>query len=159
MEGPHTTLGGGVSSEQYSGAVRNIRLTEVSGGSRVVMELAPNTRLAPRHAELTATELNNGQTEWLLLPLLQDVPGAPVATNASVPTSAPVEGTATPPAAVTAPTVTSSPATVAEPAPTETAPEDEADSSSEAIEVSEDEATAPEDEASAVAIAEPPSSG
>ena len=158
LEVPHTTLGGVVSSEQYSGAVRNIRLTEVSGGSRVVMELAPNTRLDPRHAELTATELNNGQTEWLLLPLLQDVPGAPVATNASVPTSAPVEGTATPPAAVTAPTVTSSPATVAEPASTETAPEDEADSFSEAIEVSEDEATAPEDEASAVAIAVTPSS-
>ncbi len=112
LEIPNTTLGSVTASEQYSGAVRNIRLTEVAGGSRLVLELAPNTRLDPRHAELMATDLGNGQTEWVLQPLLQDTPTAPIAVTPgggnAVP-SEPSDGTAS---------ESASPATrVAEPAP------------------------------------------
>ena len=85
LEIPDTTLGAVPAAQQYNGAVRSIRLSEVSGGSRVVVELAPNTRLDPRHAELIPTALGNGQTAWTLRPLLQDVPTAPVAAAPSPP--------------------------------------------------------------------------
>ncbi|MEM8546313.1 MAG: AMIN domain-containing protein, partial [Cyanobacteria bacterium P01_H01_bin.119] len=79
LEIPNTTLGTLTTAQEYSGAVRSIRLMEVAAGSRLVIELAPNTRLDPRHAELTAIALDNGQTQWSLQPLLQDSPPAPVA--------------------------------------------------------------------------------
>jgi hypothetical protein len=112
LEIPNTTLGNVTASEQYSGAVRNIRLTEVAGGSRLVLELAPNTRLDPRHAELMATDLGNGQTEWVLQPLLQDTPTAPIAATPGVPNAVPPE-----PSEVAAPEPASPDRRVAEPAP------------------------------------------
>lgn len=84
---PNTTLGRVAQSQQYSGAIRSIRLSEVEDGTRVVIELAPNTLLDPRHAELTSTDMGNGQTRWTLRPLLQDV--APASVAASTPTSPP----------------------------------------------------------------------
>jgi hypothetical protein len=110
LELPNTTLGAGIASEQYSGAVQNIRLTQVAGGSRLVIELAPNTRLDPRHAELMATDLGNGQTEWVLQPLLQDAPPTPIAATPVAP-SAPIDAPAT------APVPSSQDASVAAPAP------------------------------------------
>ncbi|MGD1858474.1 MAG: AMIN domain-containing protein [Leptolyngbyaceae cyanobacterium] len=83
LEIPDTTLGTLTTAQAYSGAVRSIRLMEAADGSRLVLELAPNTRLDPRHAELTAIALDNGQTQWSLQPLLQDSPPAPIAAGTS----------------------------------------------------------------------------
>lgn len=152
LEIPNTTLGAITPSAQYSGAVRNIRLTEVSGGSRVVIELAPNTRLDPRHAELTATELGNGQTEWLLVPLLQDVPAAPVATAPPAPVAAPAgESSAVSSARdpVTEPSET-------DPAETDIAIADNSEVATEDVEDSDDVALSSEEQESAVAIAVTP---
>ena len=93
---PGTTLGAVSVAEQYNDAVRTIRLLEIQDGTRVVLELAPNTRLDPRHAELTATDVGNGQTQWTLRPLLQDsapanVATAPAAPPAPTPTSVEAE--------------------------------------------------------------------
>lgn len=117
LEIPETTLGAVNSDQQYNGAVRSIRLSEVAGGSRVVVELAPNTRLDPRHAELTPTALGNGQTEWILRPLLQDVPAAPVAAAPPAPTTAASAPPAPSPAATIPPETVTAPA-----APTATLP-------------------------------------
>ncbi|NEQ45373.1 MAG: AMIN domain-containing protein [Leptolyngbya sp. SIOISBB] len=169
LEIPNATLEGVTPSAQYSGVVRNIRLTEVAGGSRVVIELAPNTRLDPRHAELTATELGNGQTEWLLLPLLQDVPVAPVAAGTPAPTPVPVAAPVTPPSTIApapAPAVPSAAAAAseteaelleAEPSDAAIMPVDESVVVTEGIEDSDDLALSPEDEAGAVAISVTPS--
>ena len=82
LELPGMTLGNVAAEQQYSGAVSSIRTSEVPGGSRIVVELAPNTLLDRRHAELTAIAAGNGQTRWTLLPLIQDgEPAAPVATE------------------------------------------------------------------------------
>ncbi|HEY9889401.1 MAG TPA: AMIN domain-containing protein [Candidatus Obscuribacterales bacterium] len=88
LDVPGTTLGAIPQEQQYSGAIRLIRWSEVATGARVVIELAPNTRLDPRHAELTATDLGNGQTRWTLRPLIQDVGTAPVATTPATPPAA-----------------------------------------------------------------------
>ncbi|MEM1291484.1 MAG: AMIN domain-containing protein [Cyanobacteria bacterium P01_H01_bin.162] len=82
---PGTALGSVSATEQYDDAVRTIRLLEIQDGTRVVLELAPNTRLDPRHAELTATDVGNGQTQWTLRPLLQDSAPSNVATAPAAP--------------------------------------------------------------------------
>ncbi|MGD1942171.1 MAG: AMIN domain-containing protein [Leptolyngbyaceae cyanobacterium] len=82
---PGTALGTVSATEQYDDAVRTIRLLEIQNGTRVVLELAPNTRLDPRHAELTATDVGNGQTQWTLRPLLQDSAPSTVATAPAAP--------------------------------------------------------------------------
>ena len=82
---PGTALGAVSATEQYDDAVRTIRLLEIQDGTRVVLELAPNTRLDPRHAELTATDVGNGQTQWTLRPLLQDSAPSTVATAPAPP--------------------------------------------------------------------------
>ena len=82
---PGTALGTVSATEQYDDAVRTIRLLEIQGGTRVVLELVPNTRLDPRHAELTAIDVGNGQTQWTLRPLLQDSAPSAVATAPAAP--------------------------------------------------------------------------
>ncbi|MEM6436067.1 MAG: AMIN domain-containing protein, partial [Cyanobacteria bacterium P01_D01_bin.115] len=82
---PGTALGSVSATEQYDDAVHTIRLLEIQDGTRVVLELAPNTRLDPRHAELTATDVGNGQTQWTLRPLLQDSAPSTVATAPAAP--------------------------------------------------------------------------
>jgi len=82
---PATTLGEAPRERQYEGAVRSIRIAEAPGETRVVLELAPNTLLDPRHAELTATDVGSGRTEWTLRPLLQ----ADAAATAAVETTNP----------------------------------------------------------------------
>lgn len=89
---PNTTLGSVASAQEYGGAIRSIRLSDVQSGTRIVIEFAPNTRLDPRHAELSSTDVGNGQTQWTLRPLLQDAPPTTVAT-----TSAPPPDTTPPP--------------------------------------------------------------
>ncbi|MEM9001989.1 MAG: AMIN domain-containing protein [Cyanobacteria bacterium P01_F01_bin.86] len=69
---PGTTLGNVLREQEYAGAIRSIRFSEILGGSRVVVELAPNTVIDPRHAELVATDADNGLTRWTLQPLIQD---------------------------------------------------------------------------------------
>ena len=114
---PETALGDIPLAQEYSGAIRSIRLSEIQGGSRVVIELAPNTLLDPRHAELTSSGADNGRTLWTLQPLIQDGESiAPIATATPQPQSS--EAPDVSPVAATPPesAVTSS-------APSETIPE------------------------------------
>jgi hypothetical protein len=145
---PGTTLGAVPSAQQYDGAIHSIRLSEVEGRTRIVIEFAPNTRLDPRHAELTSTALGNGQTEWTLRPLLQDAAPANVATQPPAPTPAP------PPATV-APVPEPAPA-VAPPSPTATSPTPETVTVSPDSAASESAAEATTDAPTQAAIAEPP---
>lgn len=105
---PNTSLGDAQRIQQHEGAIRNIRLSETQNGARVVLEFAPNTLLDPRHAELSSTDLGNGQTQWTLIPLLQGDAGAAIAT-----TPAPVAANDAPPRTetLTTPESVSAPAT------------------------------------------------
>ncbi len=168
LEIPNTTLGTVTAAEQYSGAVSSIRLTEVAGGSRLVLELAPNTRLDPRHAELMATDLGNGQTEWVLQPLLQDAPTVPIATAPvpSRPAAADTPEVAAPESSAPAASVAAPRAAIADPPASTIADESSEMTPSEPVEAmaTADDVAAAEDEVSAadapaVTIAvEPPAS-
>jgi len=169
LEIPDTTLGAVPAAQQYNGAVRSIRLSEVSGGSRVVVELAPNTRLDPRHAELTPTALGNGQTAWTLRPLLQDVPTAPVAAAPSPPEPAVSAPAAVPPTVAAPPAIAEAPLEPAVESADETAANEATAESTEAASPDAetvaaedglteiDEAIAPEPADSAIAIEVNPS--
>ena len=72
LDMPGMTLGSMPLAQEYTGAIRSIRFSEILGGSRVIVELAPYTLLDPRHAELVAADVGNGLTRWTLQPLIQD---------------------------------------------------------------------------------------
>lgn len=95
---PGTALGSIPLEQEYAGAVRSIRFSEILGGSRVVVELAPDTLLDPRHAELVPTDAGNGLTQWTLQPLIQDD-----ASIAPIAAAEPDTATATTPDAPAAP--------------------------------------------------------
>lgn len=162
LEVPGTTLGNAQVAEQYSGTVRSIRLSEVTGGTRVVIELAPNTRLDPRHAELIATDLGNGQIRWTLVPLLQDTPAAPIAAAPTPEAAAQAPTPAPAPPELDEPIVRSEPVDTAAPV-TDTANGPEADTETasphdEAAEADAAEAESPiaETVTEAIAPAPPP---
>ncbi|MEO1145128.1 MAG: AMIN domain-containing protein [Cyanobacteria bacterium J06638_22] len=69
---PNTDVGNVVSEQDYSGAVRRVRVAQFEPGvTRIVLELTPDTVLAPGQAELTEVEtLPGGATRWTLRPLL-----------------------------------------------------------------------------------------
>ncbi|MDB9529435.1 AMIN domain-containing protein [Oscillatoria sp. CS-180] len=114
---PQTALGETQRIQEYSGAIRYVRLSETQNGTRVVLEFAPNTLLDPRHAELTAMDIGNGQTEWTLKPLLQDdATGTIAAEPVPVETPTPVASQPAAPASEASP-----PADLA-PQPVETQP-------------------------------------
>lgn len=117
---PNTTLGAVQSERQYGGAIRNIRLSETADGARIVIEFAPNTLLDPRHAELTAQALGNGQTEWTLRPLLQgDATGTIAATPPPAPSSQAPTASSPPPAQASSPPAAQPPAAAEPPAATD----------------------------------------
>lgn len=83
---PNTQVGDVALVRQYSGAVRSVRVSQFDPNTtRIVVELAPNTILDPRHAELTAAAVPSGQ-RWTLRPLIVDgagtAPASPVAATA-----------------------------------------------------------------------------
>jgi hypothetical protein len=93
---PNTQVGNVPLARQYSGAVRSVRVSQFDANTtRIVVELAPNTILDPRHAELTAANVSSGQ-RWTLRPLIVDGPNG--ATPAAPPTTAAAPAPATPPA-------------------------------------------------------------
>lgn len=94
---PDTEVGTVPLQQAYGGAVREIRVAQFAPGvTRIVLELAPGTVLAPGHVELQQVAGADQQGDrWMLRPLL--------ATNASVAMS-------TPPAASTAFPPTTTPA-------------------------------------------------
>lgn len=106
---PNTSLGNVAQAQQYDGAIRSIRLSETQNAARVVIEFAPNTLLDPRHAELTSTDLGNGQTEWTLRPLLQDAAPSTIATASSAPSSSSASTPAVRPAPATPQPATATP--------------------------------------------------
>ncbi len=117
---PNTRLGEVARSQQLTGVVRSIRLSENGDNTRIVLELAPNTRLDPRHADLTATDLGNGRTQWVLTPLIQGEAPPAVAVTPSVSAPPPVAPASTPPERTTPvppPTAQSREPVVADPAP------------------------------------------
>ncbi|MBE9102050.1 AMIN domain-containing protein [Vacuolonema iberomarrocanum] len=69
---PNTDVGNLVSEQNYSGVVRRVRVAQFEPGvTRIVLELTPDTVLAPGQAELTEVEtLPGGATRWTLRPLL-----------------------------------------------------------------------------------------
>lgn len=81
---PNTAVGQALWEQQYVGTVRSIRLSELPDATRIVVELAPQALLDPRHAELTAEDLGDGRVQWTLQPLLQDPTPATVAVTPEV---------------------------------------------------------------------------
>ncbi|WP_008313274.1 AMIN domain-containing protein [Leptolyngbya sp. PCC 6406] len=111
---PNTQLGNVPLSRYYSGAIRGIRVSQFDGNTtRIVVELAPNTVLDPRHAELSSTSVPSGN-RWVLRPLVADA-GATVATAPptattpippppAIPSSTPPTPVSPPPSASPGPT-------------------------------------------------------
>jgi hypothetical protein len=105
---PNTDVGSVVSEQTYSGAVRRVRVAQFEPGvTRIVLELTPDTVLAPGQAELTEVEtLPGGVTRWTLRPLLagdavaedtaeENVAAAPVVEEPAI-AAAPLEEPVTP---------------------------------------------------------------
>lgn len=98
LEIPNTQLGDLAPSRSYSGAVENIQAVQHDSDTvRIVVRLAPNTVIDRRHATLTSLEAN-GQTRWILTPLIVD--GTTTASAPSTPPAGPSTAAAqsTPPA-------------------------------------------------------------
>lgn len=130
---PNTSLGNVSQAQQYDGAIRSIRLSEAQNAARVVIEFAPNTLLDPRHAELTSTDLGNGQTQWTLRPLLQDASPSTVATASETPSSSSASTPAVRPAPATPQPATATPPSEPTAVPTPPSSESAPPSGSEAI--------------------------
>jgi hypothetical protein len=80
LEIPQSQLGNVVTQQRYDGAVQSVQLLQAGPDTvHAVLTFAPNTVLDPHHAQLTAIEAN-GQTRWLLTPLVAD-PGMAVAST------------------------------------------------------------------------------
>ncbi|MBD0334291.1 MAG: AMIN domain-containing protein [Cyanobacteria bacterium Co-bin13] len=97
LEVPNTQLGTLPIEQTYGGAISRVQvIQETADTVHVVLELAPNTVIDRRHAELVAAEAGE-QTRWTLTPLIVDS-GAAIAT-APAPTPATPIADSTPAAA------------------------------------------------------------
>lgn len=69
---PNTDLGTVPLEQTYGGPVRTIRVAQFAPGvTRIVLELAPGTVLAPGHVDLQQVDTGTGQGDrWVLRPLL-----------------------------------------------------------------------------------------
>ena len=100
---PNTQVGNVPLARQYSGAVRSIRVSQFDANTtRIVVELAPNTILDPRHAELTAAAVSSGQ-RWTLRPLIVDGPNGATPAAPPVPAAPPASPAAAPSDSAAAP--------------------------------------------------------
>lgn len=95
---PNTAVGTVPLQQTYGGSIREIRVAQFDPEvTRIVLELAPGTVLAPGHVELQPAGEPSGETgdRWVLRPLL--------ATNATVATASPSTTAVTTPPAPAAP--------------------------------------------------------
>lgn len=106
---PDTSIGDVKTQAAYSGAIRQIRVSQFQPGiTRIVMELSPEVRLAPGQVKLESAEAAAGNTRWVLRPLIAraSAPSSasqPAAQEPTPPASAPVTPRSSPtPAAVPA---------------------------------------------------------
>jgi hypothetical protein len=108
---PNTTVGTVSQQQTYGGAIREIRVAQHEPGvTRIVLELAPGTVLAPEHVELrqVGTSGSGGTSDrWVLRPLLvTDSPTQTAAAPTPTPTSPPPQSASSsdrqPPASTTA---------------------------------------------------------
>lgn len=113
LDVPQTVLGNVPTEQHYDGAVRRIRLAEVQGNVQIVIELAPNTLLDPRHAQLQSIATEGALTQWVLQPLLQDIPAAEIARSQSSPPATPSPQPSASTTDVTTPAAAASPSTAA----------------------------------------------
>ncbi|MGF1521297.1 MAG: AMIN domain-containing protein [Leptolyngbyaceae cyanobacterium] len=150
---PGTTLGSIPLEQEYAGAVRSIRFSEILGGSRVVVELAPDTLLDPRHAELVSTDAGNGLTQWILQPLIQD--GASVAPIAAVEPDVSTSAVTTPPEAPAEPETLPAQSVGVSPEPVEESTEDATVEPSTDFAIADETVEAPADEPESVPADEP----
>lgn len=96
LEIPNVQAGDLQIDNAYDGQISHIRSAQHSADTvHIVLELAPGTRLDPRHAQLSSAPIN-GQVRWTLTPLLVDSAAAAQARAAANP---PQLQTAEPPAA------------------------------------------------------------
>lgn len=103
LEVPGTQLGPITTLASYAGPVRQVQVIQQSADVvHIVLELAPNTVIDRRHAELTSSAAD-GQTRWTLTPLIVDGPALPIASAPEPAPAAPAESTAEIPAAVDLP--------------------------------------------------------
>jgi hypothetical protein len=118
---PNTDIGTVPLEQTYGGAIRAIRVAQFEPGvTRIVLELAPGTVLAPGQVDLQQVDAGTGQGDrWVLRPLLAG--DAPVAssTSSTMPSS-PVATPPTPTEAIAIPTPPVSNNAAPFPNPTET---------------------------------------
>ena len=70
---PGTSIAGVKTQASYGGAVRQVRVSQFQPGvTRIVMELAPDTRLASGQVNLQKLEETSSNSRWVLRPLLAD---------------------------------------------------------------------------------------
>jgi hypothetical protein len=80
---PQTQLGTVEREQTYAGAVERIRLSQFSDDVvRIVMDLAPGTRLDPEQVDLQFDD-RGGQRWWRLRPLIADSEASPARNSAS----------------------------------------------------------------------------
>ena len=121
---PNTDVGALSGEQSFSGAVRQVRVAQFEPDLvRVVLEMNPDAVFAAGQAELTAVEtLANGETRWVLRPLLrgEESTGAVAALPAppvEMPVEMPVETAATPIPDAPMPPTEDTPLPALEPAP------------------------------------------
>ncbi|MEM6426522.1 MAG: AMIN domain-containing protein, partial [Cyanobacteria bacterium P01_D01_bin.128] len=84
MDLPNTQVGNIPTHRTYSGQVRSVSVAQFNHRStRIVMELAPNTVLDPQQAKLDRVA-GDGQTRWVLQPLLADIAPSTVAGGVAI---------------------------------------------------------------------------
>ncbi|MGI0487122.1 AMIN domain-containing protein, partial [Pantanalinema rosaneae CENA516] len=88
---PNTDLGAVKTEQAYSGVIRQIRVSQFQPGvTRMVLELSPDTVLAPGQVQLEKVGTASGHDRWVLRPLLaQAAPTQSPATPPSPPAIAP----------------------------------------------------------------------
>jgi hypothetical protein len=117
---PQSQLGDVETEQFYSGAVQRVELLQADPNTvHAVLTFAPNTVLDPHHAQLTSMEAN-GQTRWVLTPLIVD-PGTAVATGPATTPTPPHRNDELPELPSMAPPETAAPGSAtAQPTPPET---------------------------------------
>lgn len=109
---PNTEIGTMATEQSYSGAVRQIRVAQFQPGlARIVMELSPETVLAPGQVELKPMGGEGAVQRWTLRPLLAGGSINPVAGAgpSTAPSAAAVSAAPTPAASIPAAPIPAAP--------------------------------------------------
>ncbi len=85
---PDTAVGTVKSQATYSGAIRQIRVSQFQPGlTRIVMELSPDVELAPGQVKLEKANHSTETSRWVLHPLIAQA--SPIQPSAKIPAPAP----------------------------------------------------------------------